>query len=121
MNLAWYWFSMMGGALVGYVAHEAAHAVTASVLGNLVAVEWNGGIRGGPDVTYQTQTRDGWRDQSIRKAPLGLGLIGLAVTLATSTPRALWWWALAGATLACLWTSPADLFTDAADVADDHA
>jgi len=111
----------MVGGVVGTIAHEASHAVVAATVGTLERVTWRGGVTGGPVVEFRAGDAGGTRDELVRKAPLGLGLIGLGVTLAASTPRALWWWALAGATLGCLWSSPADMFTDAAHVADDHA
>jgi len=121
MTLLAYPLAAMAGALGGTVVHEASHAVVAAAVGTLERVTWRGGVTGGPVVEFRAGPAGGARDELVRKAPLGLGLIGLGVTLATSTPRALWWWALAGATLGCLWSSPADLFTDAAAVADDHA
>jgi hypothetical protein len=111
----------MAGAFVGTIVHEASHAAVAAAVGTLERVTWRGGVTGGPVVEFRAGEPGGRRDELVRKAPLGLGLIGLAVTLATSTPRALWWWWVAGATLGCLWSSPADMFTDAAAVSDDHA
>ena len=99
MTLVAFPLAAMAGGVVGTIAHETSHAVVAATVGTLERVTWRGGVTGGPVIEFRAGPAGGARDELVRKAPFGLGLIGLAVTLAASTPRALWWWALAGATL----------------------
>ena len=118
---ALYVIAALSSGLIGTIIHELTHAVTAAAVGRLINVSWRGGVFGALYIDYQAGPAGGWRDELVRKAPLGVGLLGVGAVLVTSKPSAVWWWLLSGMTLGCLWTSPADLFTDAAAVADDHA
>lgn len=102
----------MVGGLVGTIIHEAAHAAVAIVVGELVGVGWQGGLAGGPFVDFRASTR--LRSEAVRKAPLVVGVggvVALVVTYQAPTPG---WVALAGAVAGVLWTSPEDLFVEAA-------
>lgn len=103
--------SMMAGGLLGAIAHETAHAVMARLLGQLHGVGWQGGITGGAFVEYSVDDR--WRSEVVRKTPLVLGALAL-VGVALNARVTVTWVGAFGVSLGLLWTSPADMFIDAA-------
>lgn len=102
----------VAGALVGVGVHEASHAAVAVAVGELEAVGWQGGLTGGPFVEFRAPTR--WHSETIRKAPLALGVVALVAVVVSYSGPTLWWVGLAAAALALLWTSPEDLSMRAA-------
>ena len=112
MSLYLYPLAAAAGALVGSVVHESIHAGAAWALGELEAVGWQGGVAGGPCVDYRVATR--WRSEVVRKAPLVAGVVALAHVVLPYEAPTLPWVAAAAATLGLLWTSPEDLFVEAA-------
>jgi len=115
MSLALYPLAAMAGGLVGTVAHESLHALVAVVVGRVHAVGWQGGLAGGPYVDFETDSR--WRSEAVRKAPLAVGLVAGIVVASRFKPTPVWV-AAAGAVAGLLWTSPEDLFADAAEQPD---
>lgn len=111
MSLALVPLAVAGGFLVGAAVHEATHAVVAAAFGVLDGVGWQGGIAGGPYVDFQPESR--FQSELVRKAPLALGCVAL-VALVASYRLTLPWAAAAGVTAGLLWSSPQDLFVDAA-------
>jgi len=112
MSLALYPLAAAAGAVVGVAAHEATHAAVAAAFGVLDGAGWQGGLTGGPYVDFAPETR--WQSEAVRKAPLALGLLALAGLIAAYPGPTLPWVAAAGAVVGLLWTSPADLFVEAA-------
>lgn len=112
MSLALYPLAAAAGAVAGTVLHEATHAAVAAAFGVLDGAGWQGGLAGGPYVDFAPETRV--QSEAVRKAPLGVGLIALVgVVIAYEAPT-LPWVAAAAAAVALLWSSPEDLFLDAA-------
>ena len=111
MSLLAYPLAAMAGGLVGTVAHESLHALTAAVVGRVKAVGWQGGLTGGPYVDFEARSR--WRSEAVRKAPLAVGLVAGIVVASRFEPTPRWLAAL-GVVWGLLWTSPEDLFADAA-------
>ena len=119
MNILVYPLAAMAGGVIGVVAHESIHYALARALGEVIGVGWVGGLAGGPYVDYRVPSR--WRSEVVRKGPLAAGLLG-AVALALSFDGlSLPWIVGAGAVAGLLWTSPEDLFVDAADQTEEPA
>jgi len=117
VSLLAYPLAAMGGALLGSVCHETAHAVAAVALGELVGVGWRGGLAGGPFVDFRAGSR--WRSEVIRKAPLALGVVALVATVVTYAGPTVAWVALAAASLGLVWSSPEDFSRERATAAAD--
>jgi len=115
MSLLAYPLAAMAGGLVGTVAHESLHALVAAIVGRVHGVGWQGGLAGGPYVDFETAGR--WRSEAVRKAPLAVGLVAGIVVASRFEPTAAWV-AAVGAVAGLLWTSPEDLFADAAEQPD---
>jgi hypothetical protein len=115
MSLLAYPLAAMAGGLVGTVAHESLHALIAAIVGRVEAVGWQGGLGGGPYVDFETAGR--WRSEAVRKAPLAVGLVAGIVVASRFEPTPSWVAAL-GVVWGLLWTSPEDLFADAAEQPD---
>lgn len=98
----------MTGAVAGTIAHEATHALVATVVGSVKAVGWQGGLGGGPFVDFRAPSR--WRSEAVRKAPLVVGLAALVAVVVTYHGPTLAWVAAAAFALGLLWSSPEDLF-----------
>ena len=112
MNLLWYPIAAMGGVLVGTIAHEMTHALAAHALGELQGVGWQGGIAGGPYVDFRVESR--WRSEVVRKSPLALGALLLALVVVTYEAPTIAWVFAATMALGMLAASPEDLFVDRA-------
>ncbi|WPH59265.1 hypothetical protein AFNJKBDN_CDS0048 [Halorubrum virus V_ICIS4] len=112
MSLALYPLAAACGAVVGSFVHESTHAAVAAACGVLDGYGWQGGLAGGPYVDFEPETR--WQSEAVRKAPLSLGLVALAALIVAYPGPTLPWVAAAGAVAGLLWTSPQDLFVDAA-------
>ena len=113
MSVLVYPLAAMAGGVLGIVAHESIHLLLARALGEVIGVGWVGGLAGGPCVDYRVASR--WRSEVVRKGPLAAGLLG-AIALALSFDGVtVTWIVAAGAVAGLLWTSPEDLFVDAAD------
>ena len=112
MSLALYPLAAATGAVGGAIVHEATHATVAAACGVLEGVGWQGGLAGGPYVDFVPETR--WQSEAVRKAPLPVVLFALVGLVFGYDGRTLPWVAAAGATIALLWSSPEDLFLDAA-------
>lgn len=105
----------MGGGVLGVIAHESIHWLLAQVLGSVEQVGWAGSISGGPFVEYYVPESIGnWRSEAIRKGPLLAGILGAVGLFAGFDGVTLPWIVAAGAVAGLLWTSPEDLFHDAA-------
>jgi len=115
MNPLGYAAAAMAGGLVGTVAHESLHALVATAVGRVHGVGWQGGLAGGPYVDFEAVGR--WRSEAVRKAPLVAGLVAGIVVASRFEPTPAWV-AAAGAVAGLLWTSPEDLFADAAEQPD---
>lgn len=112
MSLLAYPLAAMAGGICGTIIHEATHAIVAHALGELDGAGWQGGLAGGPFVDFRAEGR--WRSEAIRKAPLVAGVIAAIALIASYDGVTPAWVALAGAVAGLLWTSPEDLFVDAA-------
>ena len=76
----------MGGALVGSVVHELAHAAAAvGVGGAIVDIGWRGGLTGGPVVIWESPEQSGWEATIVGFAPVAAALIA-AVGVAAWRP-----------------------------------
>jgi len=76
--------SMMIGALVGSVIHEASHAVAAELVGgSFEGVGWNNDL-GGPAVYYESPA--GWQNYVVSMAPLPVAVL-IAGIAAFAGPR----------------------------------
>jgi hypothetical protein len=107
VSLLFYPLAAMAGGLVGVIAHETSHAVTAVALGELEGAGWQGGLAGGPFVDYRAPTR--WRSEAVRKAPLVVGVLAAIALVVAYRGPSLAWVAAAGVVAGLLWTSPEDL------------
>lgn len=112
MTLALYPLAAAAGAIVGTAVHEATHAAVAAAFGVLDGYGWQGGLAGGPYVEFAPETR--LQSEAVRKAPLALGVGALAALVAAYPGPTLAWVTAAGTVAGLLWTSPADLFVEAA-------
>lgn len=112
MSLALYPLAAAAGAVVGTAVHEATHAAVAAAFGVLDGYGWQGGLAGGPYVDFAPETRA--QSELVRKAPLALGLVALVALVVAYPGPTLPWVTAAGGVAGLLWTSPADLFVEAA-------
>jgi len=103
-----YPLAAMGGAIIGTLVHEATHAAVAAAVGRVEGVGWQGGLAGGPYVDFRAPTR--WRSEMVRKAPLAVGVVALAVVVATYSAPTVTWVAAAAFALGALWSSPEDIW-----------
>lgn len=113
MSLVYYPLSAAAGAVVGVALHEATHALVAAAFGVLDGAGWQGGLAGGPYVDFAPETR--WQSELVRKTPLAIGLVALVALVAAYPGPTLGWVAAGGAVAGLLWTSPEDLFVEAAE------
>lgn len=98
------------GTLLGATLHEASHAIAAELLGGrVVDVGWQGGLTGGPFVSWQNPDNAGWRPVAVGVAPVVTALV-VAVGFAASNPKGLGaWFAATGTLIGLLWLSKEDV------------
>jgi len=98
------------GTLVGSALHEASHAVAAERLGgSVVGAGWQGGLTGGPFVSWEAPDDAGWRPLAVGVAPVVTALV-VAVGFAASNPKGLTaWFGAAGTLIGLLWLSEEDV------------
>ncbi|MDR9381143.1 MAG: hypothetical protein RI560_05650 [Natronomonas sp.] len=119
MNIITMPLAAMAGGVLGAAIHETIHYALARALGEVLGVGWTGGLSGGPYVDFRVPASVGnWRSELVRKGPLGVGLLGAIAFAFTYDGLSLGSMALAGLVAGILWTSPEDLFADAAAQSD---
>lgn len=98
------------GTLVGATLHEVSHAVAAELLGGrVVDVGWQGGLTGGPFVSWENPDDARWRAVVVGAAPVLTALV-IGGVFAASNPKGLTvWFGAAGTILGLLWLSEADV------------
>jgi hypothetical protein len=98
------------GTLVGAALHEASHAIAAELLGGrVVDVGWQGGLTGGPFVSWEAPDDAGWRPVAVGVAPVVTALL-VAVGFAASNPKGLTaWFGAAGTLIGLLRLSKEDI------------
>lgn len=116
MSLLAYPLAAMAGGLLGTVAHECTHYLVARALGTVERVGWQGGVTGRLFIDFRVGSR--WRSEAVRKAPLAVGVAGVAALVVGFDGPTLPWATAAGAVAGLLWSSPEDLFLHRADQAE---
>lgn len=98
------------GTLIGAALHEASHAIAAELLGGrVVDVGWQGGLTGGPFVSWENPHNAGWRPLAVGVAPVVTALF-VAVGFVASNPKGLAaWFGAAGTLIGLLWLSEEDV------------
>jgi len=98
----------MAGALAGSTVHELVHAIVAVLVGGKVeGVGWQGGLTGGPFISWRSPDESTWRPRVVGLAPFALGVVAAVVAVVRS-PDGYAAFGVAGFVLALLWSSPED-------------
>jgi len=98
----------MMGALAGSAVHEVTHAIVAVLVGGRVeGLGWQGGLTGGPFISWRSPDHSTWRPRIVGVAPFVLGVVAAVLAIMRS-PDGYGAFGVAGFVLALLWSSPED-------------